>query len=366
MSVIFGIILAILVFFIVVLVHEFGHFITARMTGMKVHEFGLGIPPRMKKLFTDKHGTEFTWNWLPIGGFVRISGEDARSPDAFKKDSFMGKSLPKRLLVLVAGVTMNFILAWIIFFGIFFTGARPLSVLPITAEPTHSYFLPSMQEGIESGFVSHNGIVLHPLTGSVAEASGILPGDRALRIGDQDIITVDGLITTIQTESSFELTLASETGEIKTLTIVPENGKIGSQIGYSDLRMNTGATLQAFGLKDASIMAAKETYYSSMLTFNLLGKTLGALLFPKTPEEQQEAKEMLSGPIGVGGAFVSMVDLQVPVVIILLFVALLSINLGVLNILPFPALDGGRMVTTLVYSLLSWSERAKRYVIAFE
>lgn len=75
---------------------------------------------------------------------------------------------------------------------------------------------------------------------------------------------------------------------------------------------------------------------------------------------------MLSGPIGVGGAFISMVDLQVPVMIMLLFVALLSINLGVLNILPFPALDGGRIVTTIVYSLLSWSHRAKQYVIAFE
>lgn len=73
MTVFFGILLALGVFFLVVLVHELGHFLTARMTGMKVHEFGFGIPPKMKRLFTDKQGTEFTLNWLPVGGFVRIA-----------------------------------------------------------------------------------------------------------------------------------------------------------------------------------------------------------------------------------------------------------------------------------------------------
>ena len=72
MSIFLGILLAIFVFLLIVLIHEFGHFITARLTGMKVEEFGFGIPPKVAKIYTDKHGTDFTWNLLPIGGFVRI------------------------------------------------------------------------------------------------------------------------------------------------------------------------------------------------------------------------------------------------------------------------------------------------------
>lgn len=83
MSILLGLLLTFAVFLVVVLVHEFGHFMTARLFGMKVLEFGFGIPPKIKKLFTDKQGTDFTLNWLPIGGFVRIFGEDPRSPDAF-------------------------------------------------------------------------------------------------------------------------------------------------------------------------------------------------------------------------------------------------------------------------------------------
>ena len=84
MSILLGILLAFIVFLIVVVVHEFGHFSTARLTKMRVEEFGFGLPPRAFKLFRDKKGTEYTWNWLPIGGFVRILGEDPTGEDANK------------------------------------------------------------------------------------------------------------------------------------------------------------------------------------------------------------------------------------------------------------------------------------------
>lgn len=173
LSIVVGIVLTLAVFFLVVVVHELGHFLTARMTGMKVLEFGFGIPPKMIRLFRDKKGTDFTLNWLPIGGFVRIFGEDPRSPEAFAPGAFMSKSLPKRLLVLVAGVVMNFFLAWVIFTGIFLTGARPLAPLPLDIGPTHSYFMPSFTESLSSGFVTHSGIEITPLSGSVAERAGI-------------------------------------------------------------------------------------------------------------------------------------------------------------------------------------------------
>lgn len=131
MTILLGIFLTFLVFFVVVMIHEWGHFITARLTGMKVLEFGLGIPPKIKKVFTDKKGTDFTINALPIGGFVRIDGEDMTKPSAFADGAFMSKKLPARLLVLSAGVIMNIVLAWVIFTGLFMTGVRPLSPLPL-------------------------------------------------------------------------------------------------------------------------------------------------------------------------------------------------------------------------------------------
>ena len=76
MSLFLGILLTLVVLLIVVMIHELGHFVTARLTGMRVEEFGIGIPPRARSLFTDKKGTEYSLNWLPIGGFVRIFGEN--------------------------------------------------------------------------------------------------------------------------------------------------------------------------------------------------------------------------------------------------------------------------------------------------
>lgn len=85
MTIFLGILLTFVVFLIVVLIHELGHFATARWTGMKVEEFGFGIPPRVARIFRDKKGTDYTFNLLPIGGFVRILGEDPTGEDALKK-----------------------------------------------------------------------------------------------------------------------------------------------------------------------------------------------------------------------------------------------------------------------------------------
>jgi RIP metalloprotease RseP len=133
MSILLGILLTVIVLLIVVMIHEFGHFITARMTGMRVDEFGVGIPPRARTLYQDSRGTEYTLNWLPIGGFVRIYGENHTDHGAtHARDSFMHKKWPSRVLVLSAGVIMNFVLAYLIFVGLFVTGVSPVTVLPQT------------------------------------------------------------------------------------------------------------------------------------------------------------------------------------------------------------------------------------------
>lgn len=345
-----GILLTFLVFFVVVMIHEFGHFFTARMVGMRVLEFGFGIPPRIKKIFTDKKGTDFTLNALPFGGFVRIDGEDFSKPSAFEDGAFMSKKLPSRILVLAAGVIMNFFLAFLIFFGMFLAGTKPLTVIPNVNSPTHSFFLPSLSEAINSGYISTEGTIrLDPLPDSLAYQSGIRAGDIAVAIDTEKITTIDDFIKKIQNLSSFSLEVLRD-GQPIFINIVPKDHKIGTQISYNGLVVNPDFS-QKSDILGSAILASKETYATSVLTFTLIKNVFSNLLFPPNPEAQKQAQDNLSWPIGAGRAFVTMIENSVPVTTILLFVALLSINLWVMNILPFPALDGGRIVFTTIYSI---------------
>lgn len=365
MNIFLGILLTFAVFLLVVLIHEFGHFIVARMSGMKVLEFWFGIPPKIKKIFTDKKGTDFTFNLLPIGGFVRIFGEDPSSKDAFAEGSFMSKSLWKRFAVLVAGVAMNFLLAWVIFTGIFLTGAKPLAVMPINIWETNSYFLPSLEEAKKTGFVEEKGIFLTALTGSIAEKSGILPESKIIAINHLPVTSMQTLIDTIEKEENIQMELQNASGSLYTVKMQPENGKIGVALNWAFITHHEMKP-EKKSFSAALNMGIKETYASSILTFKLLGKTFKSLIFPKEEKEREEAKKQLSGPIGVGNTFVTMVDKHIPMTIIWIFVALISVNLGVLNILPFPALDGGRIVTTTVYSFLSLFIKSKIKILKIE
>lgn len=154
--VIFIIILGILVF-----VHEMGHFLFAKLFGIRVDEFGMGFPPRVIRLFK-KGGTEYTLNWIPFGGFVKIHGEDSLDTnDADFHRSMMAKKWWQQVIVLIAGVSMNVILAWFIFSGLLMAGAPTLasqSEDPASLQNTHL-------------------TVLQVAQGSPAETAGIKAGD---------------------------------------------------------------------------------------------------------------------------------------------------------------------------------------------
>ncbi|MBP9780043.1 site-2 protease family protein [Candidatus Gracilibacteria bacterium] len=363
MSIILGLILTFVVFLIVVLIHEFGHFFTARMTGMKVEEFGFGIPPRIKSIYRDKQGTEYTINALPIGGFVRILGEDSHSPDKDRKGAFITKNWYQRAIVLVAGVTMNFILAWVIFTGLFMYGMQPIMTSPFSDKPTGSLFIPSFTEAKELGFlVSNSGIILSPLQDSIAYKAGIRDGDILESIDEQFLTNSKDVIAIIQQSQGSQVSVTRD-GVSLSFQLIPKDGKVGMYL--EDTQINKSFVYQE-SFPRAVIVGARETYATSILTLDMLGTLLEKLFAPKTPTDREEAKELLSGPIGVGATFVHMVDAQVPVTLILLVIALLSVNLGIVNLLPFPALDGGRLLTTTVASLLSYFPRATRYFQIFE
>lgn len=331
---------------------------------MKVEEFGFGIPPRIKSIYRDKQGTEYTINALPIGGFVRILGEDSHSPDKDKKWAFITKKWYQRAIVLVAWVTMNFILAWIIFTWLFMYGMQPVTVAPFSDNPTGSLFIPSFSEANDMGFVTHSGITFSPLTWWVAYVAWIREGDILKSINGKTITTREAIIDLIRLNAPLDFSVIRWEDHIS-LMLIPQSGKVGMYINYFNLNLNKDFNYQV-SFPRAVIVGARETYTTSILTLDMLWTLLKKLFAPKTLTDREEAKELLSGPIAVGATFIDMVDAQAPLTLILVFIALLSVNLWVVNLLPFPALDGGRLLTTTVASLLSYLPRATRYFQIFE
>ncbi len=334
------------------------------MTGMKVLEFGIGIPPKMKKLFQDKKGTEYTLNWLPIGGFVRIKGEDPASPEASDIDAFSAKRWWARSVVLIAGVTMNFLLAFVIFFVFFLTSARPLSPNFLVSEEYGSYFLPSVNESLTSGYLVQSGVELTPLSGSLAEIAGIRPGDIVKKVNTTSITQTEAFKKMISENTTVTLILEGTGGE-RSISMTPKDGKIVVYITNKNLSINEGYH-QDFTVTQALTTAGHEVYALSRMTVDVLGSTFSKLAFPKTSTERKEASEMLSGPIGIGAGFVGIAEVGVTPYILFMIIAMLSINLGVINILPFPALDGGRLFSTSVIALVSLFTKKMNLLVQVE
>jgi regulator of sigma E protease len=331
---------------------------------MKVEEFGIGIPPKARKLFTDKKGTEYTLNWLPLGGFVRIKWEDPTSKESEAKDAFSSKKWYARVLVLIAWVTMNFLLAWVIFTILLIRGSSPLAVNFITEKNYGSYFLPSMTESLESWYLTHEGIIMEPIEGSIADRAGIASGSLLIMVDGENVTSIDHVIEKVKRWAPLILTFKSEES-MKDITLSPEWGKIGSYLRHKDLDIDTEYR-EDFTPLAAMTAWARETGVLSVMTFDFLISTVKNLIAPRTPEEWELAKEMVAWPIGMWAGMIDMVKLGIAPVTILLMIALLSLNLWVLNILPFPALDGGRLVSTSIISFVGLFTKKKSAIYTAE
>lgn len=294
---------AIFVFGVLVTVHEFGHFITAKLTGMRVDEFAIGFGP---KIYQQKDGeTLYSLRAIPLGGYNKIAGMDPDDPE--EENSFKSKSIPARMLVILAGSLMNFLLPVILFSGIF------------------------MINGIEKPV--DEPVLGTVITDKAADRAGLKVGDKILTINGKQINAWNDIIVSLQENGTKEVSLTAErNGAVQTFTMTPE---FDEQLGRPLIGISPAFVSEKTGVADSIKMGFGYTKYIIFAMVDGLQK----IVTGKAPAE-------VAGPIGVAQMAGEVAEKGV--LPLISFVAFLSINLGVINLLPLPALDGGHFVLLLL------------------
>jgi regulator of sigma E protease len=332
------IVLFILILGVLVLIHELGHFVTARLARVRVLEFGIGFPPRARVL-RNRGETLYTLNWLPIGGFVKLEGEDGN--DAVDPRSFASQGLTTKLLILVAGVVMNVVLSFAIFTGIALGGDPTIGFRVGTVQPGS----PAASAGLQSGDVvaSLDGRARGAFDGTSLLDDLRASAGKTVRLG---IERSDGSLE----EVSVTLRSPSE--------IDAGHGALGIERPVA--ATTSGSIRYAFG--DALQLGAQRTIGALGLIVDGLGQ-LGDSIVNRPTEPPPVA-----GPVGIATQ-IGDIFWQLGPIITLYVAGILSANLAVVNILPFPPLDGGRMLVVTLKRIFGEriSLRAERltYVVGF-
>ncbi len=312
MGTIINIILFILILGILVFVHELGHFLTAKKSGVFIHEFSIGMGPLIKT-FKGKDGISYSIRALPIGGYVQMAGEIYEDDDTDKipKEQFMcNRPWYQRFIVLVAGVFNNFLLAIILLFVIALIWGAP-SLKPTIYGVTED---------------------------SAVEEAGIVAGDLITEINGKEVKTWDKaqLLLMIKSKNdTYDITVKHENGKYDTYSVHPtekedEEGKKSRLFG-----IETKAEV-----KKGFVPAVKYAFQKFGSTMEQMVLTLSYLFTGKLSINN------LSGPVGIYSVVGE--TRQEGVSSVLFLIAYLSLNLGIMNILPIPALDGGHVLFLII------------------
>ena len=340
-TIMFSLILFILILSFLVLIHEFGHFIAAKKSGIKVEEFAIGFPP---KLFSIKRGeTTYSINIFPLGGFVRLFGEEYKEVTNItseKNRAFAYKKPYQKALVVAAGVFMNLLFGVVIMYGILGFNGFKSDPLPLIF-PHHFTF------GVQEGRVIATNLV----KGSPAEKAGIKPEDiiSSYSINRDNAIThltsAQQLINIIKQSPGKKVYLETvnlKNGSTKTIAVVPEYNSTLKRaiIGVS---LIDGIVISYNKPLDTLFSGFMHSYNVLEYNMSAIGQLIGIAVKEKSVSPVSSA---VAGPVGIYGVVNDMVKTSGAQLVknILNLMALLSLSLGFMNILPFPALDGGRMV----------------------
>lgn len=349
-----------------VLIHEMGHFSIARYFRVKVMEFGIGIPPKVWSLGKDKHGTEYTINAIPLWGFVRLKGENPDDKEEFNApDSFISASLWAKVLILLWGVFVNTVFARIAFSVSFTQGIVPINILPdnmLTRQST-SYLMPSKSFLEEQWLLTwktetQSVLIESVLPDSLAERSGIKVWDTLLSLNG-NTVDVSSFWKELQKYigQTIEIALERE-GQAQTLHLVcPSDGCFLGIVLAGD-----GKILKwpiKFTGWNARKMGLHEIKAQSILTFSLLW-TLWRNLISFDRQRMSDSVEKMSGPVGII-KFGEMILKEGGIRLYLAFGGMISLALALFNVLPIPALDGGRIVGVLIQHIGRFS--AEKYFV---
>ncbi len=322
--IIFIIILGVLIF-----VHELGHFLVAKKSGIRVDEFGIGFPP---KIWSKKVGeTLYSLNAVPFGGFVKIVGEDPTEepiPEEERSRNFAYKPKLVQTAVLGAGVFFNIIFAWVLIsFGSMFGLPTPVSEAP-------------------DRVIDPKLVITQISPDSPAERSGIKPGDVISAVSSQDRVLEEvspqGVSNFIEAHSRDEILFEIRRGQQElTFNLTPEEGIVSgrSVVGVS---MDMIGTLR---------LPPHEAFWEAgKTTVSLIGViSVGLFNFIKDAFTGNGGFSEITGPVGIVG-LVGDVS-QLGIIYLLSFTAFISINLAIINLLPFPALDGGRILFVIIEAI---------------
>lgn len=306
---------------ILVIIHELGHFLMAKKFGIKVEEFGFGIPPR---IFGKKIGeTIWSLNWLPLGGFVKLLGEDETDKKRLDNPhSFAKAHVNNRIIVVVAGVVMNLILAWILFYTVIIS--QDFKIIYPTPDPIVSV------ARLEAGFP--------------AGEAGIQIGDRILTIDGRKMENIDEAVSAIKAKNGQPLILrvADLDGNFKKeLTVTPKETKEGEKL--------IGVVFSPIGIKfyqtplEKTLSGITYSYDLTRITFVGLGRLIGDVASGNI----EKASEQVAGPVGlakIADTFIS----AGAILPYIWFTGVISLTLAIFNVLPIPALDGGRLFFILI------------------
>lgn len=347
-----------LILTLVVLIHEAGHFFTAKRFGIKVEEFGFGLPPR---LFGIKWGeTLYSINWLPIGGFVKLYGEDEagsgkiarvphESPTLKEKDihrAFFVKPVWERAAVVVAGVVMNAILAIVIFYTYFLISGFKAE-LPLLGD--YKFF------GVHQQNVA-TIIVGEVAKNSPAEKAGLQPQTQITKINGKKITTVKQFTQAIAVNKGKEITLTWEDLRTRKESTAQMTPRISPPKNQGALGIAFSSLIQTAKL---SYETPVEKIFSGVVhpvnllfyNFDVLGKIIG---FSVEKKDASQIGNAVAGPIGiysVVGDIIQIPNIKDRVLQLLNLAGFLSISLAFFNVLPIPALDGGRLFFILIEGL---------------
>jgi regulator of sigma E protease len=328
-------ILGIVMFIGLVVVHEFGHFIVARRNGVEVEEFGIGFPPQFwrRRIKSKKGDFDFTLNALPLGGFVKLKGENDADT---AKGSFGAASLGAKVKIMTAGVGMNLLAAFVLLMLVALVGMPKLIDNQFTVAS-------------DTKVVKQQLLVAYVEPGSPAEKAGLQTRDELVSVNGESVEAAEDFPAVTEDLAGQQVAITyirdgeqkTATTQLRTTKEVEASKETDEPKGY--LGIGPSEYVVQRSTWSAPIVAGGLIKQFTVQTFKALGSAIANLF----QGEGKKASEQVAGPVGI---FVILKDGSLlGYQFILLIIAIISLTLAIMNVLPIPALDGGRLFVTLLF-----------------